>query len=384
MFAILLFLVAPIIGLPIYIVLYANCENRKKNIVYSLLIGVVLGIIAYYFIPKTGYDLVRHQSVIYRVTNLDFKHFLLFTKNYDLEFIPLLYSYIISFFNNPDLLQFFVVSLGYSLILYILNDYKIHTKINKILFIFISLFTMISFQHLYFISGLYFYIATILFSFTLYLEYVKEKNKKTCIVLYIISLLIHNAMFLPFILVVIHKLLKNKFSLKTLLLLLLLFFGSFLIVNYLNQIFDNTITNSIAKMYGNYTKNESHFKIYYSGFLYYLEICKFVIIILSIMFSNKNKKINGYILTLALMTILMMTKSSVTIRYIMLIQIIGAVPLMDLFKEKMKIQKVFMLFLLFVMILAYSIYYYNLFKNQNFGKLNENYYKNIVSVFNKK
>ena len=383
MLMILLFIIAPLLGIPIYIFLYANSGNKKQNILYSLLIGLSLGIISYYFVPKIGYDLVRHQNVVYRLTNIDFKSFLIFTKNYDLEFIPLLYSYVISFMNNVDLLQFFIVSIGYSIILYILNDYKIQQNLNKLFFCIISFFIVIGFQHLYFISGLYFYIAIIIFSLIIYLDYIKNKNNKLCIILYIFTIFIHNAMFLPLVLIIIHKFLKNKFNFKTIFIILLIFFCSFLLINYFNQIFNNNITNSLMKMYGNYVENESQFKVYYSGVLYFLEIFKLGIIVLSIILLNKNKKINGFILTLSSMTLLMMTRSSVAIRYIMLVQLIGIIPIIDIFKSNKKEIKIIILILLILGSILYIVYYHSIFKLQNFGNLEYKFFDNIINIFNK-
>lgn len=383
MFSILLFIIAPLLGLPLYIFLYVNCRNKKKSIVYSMLIGISLGIISYYFIPKSGYDLVRHQDVVYRLTNVDIKSFFEFTQNYDLEFLPLLYSYLISFIGNVDLLQFFIVSAGYTIILYMLNDYKIKKDLNIIYFICISLFIVISFQHLFFISGLYFYIATILFALILYMDYIKQKNPKLCIALYIIILFVHNAMFLPFALVMIYKALKNEFNIKTVLIIILVFLGSFLIINYLDQIINNNITDSLVRMYGNYTNNEDHFKIIYSGSLFILEIIKMCIVVLAIILSNKNKKLNGFILGMTIMIILMMTRSTVTIRYIMLIQLVGIIPLVDLFKNSKKEIKTIMIIVLFVTIIMYIMYYYGIFSDQSFGNLSDNYFNNIISIFNK-
>lgn len=383
MISVFAFALAPLLCLPIYIISYIFDKN-KKGIIYSLLIGLALGIIAYYFVPKSGYDLIRHQKVVYELTGMSFTRFMSSIKNFDLEFIPLLYSYIISFFGNVNLLQFFVVTIGYSIILYILYDYRKIVKIKTIPFFLISLFTMISFQHLYFISGLYFYIAIIVFGLTLYCDYIKNKNKKICMIFYILTLFMHNAMFLPFGVLIIHKILKNKFSIKSAVLIAILFLASYFILDYVNTTFNNSITNNIMKMYNNYIENENHFKIYYSGSLYYLEIFKLAFVVLAIFLNKKaNSSLTGYIITLALMTILMMFKSTVTIRYIMLIQIVGAIPIMDAFKNNKGQIKIFLTFIIISLIGLYSIYYYSIFKDQSFGRLKYNYYNNITNIFSR-
>ena len=117
----LAFILFPIIGLPIYLYYYIFDKN-KKGIFYSAIIGLTLGICAYYFVPKLDYDLCRHQLIVEELKGLKFSQFLIIYKQFELEFIPSLYSYIISLANNIDLLQFFVVSLGYAILFYILYD----------------------------------------------------------------------------------------------------------------------------------------------------------------------------------------------------------------------------------------------------------------------
>ena len=117
----IVFILVPIIGLPIYI-LYYLLDKNKSGILYSILLGIMFGILAYYFNPPENYDLYRLKIIVSELVNLDFKSVLSLSKISDLELIPMIYSYLIALTNNFNLLQFFVVSIGYSLLCYMIIE----------------------------------------------------------------------------------------------------------------------------------------------------------------------------------------------------------------------------------------------------------------------
>lgn len=374
-------LIIPIISLPVFIFVYF-IDKKGNGLFYSILIGVCLGLFAYYFQPKSGYDLVRHHLIVNSLQGKSFFEFYSLKNSFELEFLPLLYSYIISFFNNVNLLQFFVVAGGYSIILYILHDYRKISNINNYVFIPLFLFTFFGFQHLYFISGLYCYLAIILFSFSLYNEYVKNKSKNKCMIIYVTTLFIHNSMFLPFGVLILYKLLKEKSSFSLFFISIILFYFSFIIVEKINIIFNNNLTNSLVSMYGDYMNRNNHFKTFYSGTLFFIEMSKLFIILISTFF-NKNKmfkKLDTYIILFSMIVLLMMTRTRVAIRYIMVIQIVGIVPLVQCLKSSNKTKCFIITILMLCLGIFYFIYYYKIFVLQDFGNLKVDFYKNIISI----
>ena len=154
----MIFMLVPIIGLPVY-ALYYLFDKNKLGIIYSILLGFMFGILAYYFNPPENYDLFRLKLIVSELVNLNFNEVLTLTKVSDLEFIPMIYSYLISLTHNFNLLQFFVVTLGYSILFYMLYDYRKVSELDTLSFIAVVLFTIFGFNTLYFISGLYNYIA---------------------------------------------------------------------------------------------------------------------------------------------------------------------------------------------------------------------------------
>lgn len=382
MVSVISFILFPILGIPIYIFCYLNNKN-KKGILYSSIIGLTLGILAYYFIPRSDYDLYRHQLVVTQLMGINFNEFLSLTKEIDLEFLPMLYSYLISFTHNLNLLQFFVVSLGYGILFYILYDYRKISKIKLIPFIFVVLFTIFGFNTLYFISGLYYYIAVILFTLAFYNEYVKNGNKVLSYILYITTLFIHDSMLFALAILLIYKLFSNKFNFKSAMMCIMIFSLSFYVLRFFSTNLNIGFFTTLFNMYKAYiTKNDS-LKRLYSGTILFIEISKLITTIICIFLQNERKKfkgVNGFILLLSLSTLIMMNRSRVMIRFVMLIQFIGIVPMMDSL-SKLKKNKVLLLLMIIILSLLYILYFIYVFKSQNFGNLKSNVYMNVFELF---
>lgn len=380
----LLFIAFPIIGLPVYLGCYVFHSN-KKGILYSLLIGVTLGFITYYFIPPHDYDLYRHQFIARYIHNLPFDRFLAYSKVTELEFLPLLYSYFISFTENYNLLQFFIVSLGYTLMFYMMYDYRKKTTISNLSFILVVIFNIFGFNALYFISGLYYYIAIILFSFAFYNEYTKKGNKFLSYFLYGLVLLIHDSMFFPVVILLIFKLFNNKLNVRSLGLCILIFGLSYYVISILSSVINFELFTKVINLYNHYISNDYRMRKFYSGTIFIIEITK-LLLILATIFMTKNKKPlskeNGFIILLAVSTLLMMPKSLVMIRFIMGVQLIGIVPLMNYYqKNKLTDIKLIMIAILCALGILYTLYFYRVFKDENFGNLKIS--DSIVTIWKK-
>lgn len=381
----IIFIFFPIIGLPIYIFSYFSNKN-KKGILYSILLGLVLGILAYYFIPPSDYDLYRHQYIVRQLANRNFAQFLSVAKIIDLEFLPLLYSYMISLIKNIDLLQFFVVSLGYTILFYMLYDYRKISQLKLLPFTAIVMFTIFGFHALYFISGLYFYIAIIILAFALYNEYVKENKKIISYLLYISVLFIHNAMFFPIAILLIYKIFHNRFNVRSVLTCLSIFVFAWYVLFFVNSILDLDILKRIMAMYDSYISSNDRMQKFYSGTVFFIEITKWLITLLCIFLQkekNKTTGINGYILLLSLCTLMMIPRSIVMIRFVMLIQFLGIVAMMDSLRKVTR-NRFLLLLLILGFALLYTVYFYHILSDQDFGNLfNEKITNNIFNVMRK-
>ena len=125
----ILFCLCPLFGFILSIFLYFYDKN-KNGIIYSLIIGISFGILAYHFIPVQTYDLVRHHNIVIKFMYLPTEKVLTYLKILNLEFLPKIYSLLIAHTKNIDLLQFFVISTGYTILFGILQDYRKKSKIK--------------------------------------------------------------------------------------------------------------------------------------------------------------------------------------------------------------------------------------------------------------
>ncbi len=389
MFLVLIFICIPVLGLPVYLRFYF-CDKEKRGILYSLLIGFALGLIAYYFIPPFEYDLFRHHHAVIRLSNLTFSTAISLYKTFELEIIPFLYSFIISKLNNIDLLQFFIVSIGYSILFYMLYDYRKKIEINDINFLIIVLFTIFGFLALNFISGLYCYIAIIVFAFALYNEYIKEKNKILSYILYVLTLFMHTSMFFPFAILVVYKIFKNKLNAKNLTICIACVIFAEYILLFLSSVLNVSFIDQINTMYRHYISRNGSMKKLYSGTVAFVEITKIIMTIICIVLQKERKKtegINGYIILLTILTTLMLQKSIVMIRFAMLIQFLGIVPMADFLKVDLKEQdKMHKLiyFSIVALCMIYIAYFFRIFIFQNFGNFfNKKIYRDIFTILRK-
>lgn len=378
----MIFMLVPIIGLPVY-ALYYLFDKNKLGIIYSILLGFMFGILAYYFNPPENYDLFRLKLIVSELVNLNFNEVLTLTKVSDLEFIPMIYSYLISLTHNFNLLQFFVVTLGYSILFYMLYDYRKVSELDTLSFIAVVLFTIFGFNTLYFISGLYNYIAIIIFAFAIYNEYVKKNNKIISYILYILTLFIHNSMFFPFAILLIYKFSNNKFNIKSSFLVLFIFVFAYYVLNFINNYANMSIIAKLLDMYNSYVSSNGEFKHLYSGNILLIELIKWIVTIICVLYQKNRKKFseaNGFILLLSLGTLVMIPRSRVMIRFVMLIQFIGIVPMIDLLKNSNKNKMLnFMIIMGFgCMFLAYT---YFVLRGENFGYLSSNIFNNIFNIF---
>jgi len=135
-------------------------------------------------------------------------------------------------------------------------------------------------------------------------------------------------------------------------------------------------------MYNVYIKENYRMHKLYRGMIFFIEITKLIVIILSIVLNKNRKKSvkeNSFIILLAISTILMMPKSIVMIRFIMGIQLIGIVPLMNYFsKGKINLVKLSLYIITFILGVLYITYFYKVFRNENFEGLS--LFKNIFSL----
>lgn len=354
---------------PIVLIMYF-CSNRKNGAVFSLLIGLFFGILAYNFLPLETYDLVVHKELVNNLIGKDLNFVISYYKLCSLEIMPYAYSYIISLTRDPNLLQFFIVTMGYSILFYIFYDYKRYKNISNASFIMIVTMAITGFHYLYFISGLFFYIGIIMLFLAYYLDYYKNK-KKLAYILYLIVVFMHDSLFYPIFILAIYKICGNKLNIKSILSCVIIFFLMTNIILFLNNQVNIKLLNTISSMINSYIYNNYKFIKFYSGNVWIIETTKILISTFTLILNKKYKtKSGGFLFLLILSTIIMLQKSIVMIRFAMLIHFIGSLFLIDDFSKKKKSKyAIFYYLIVLLLTILYFGYFLHLITSQNYGNL---------------
>ena len=233
------------------------------------------------------------------------------------------------------------------------------------------MFTIFGFYVLYFISGLYVYIGAIIFSLTFYLDYYKKSNRLIVYLLYFLTIFIHDSMLFPLGILALYKLFKSNINIISMLVISFLIFFSYTILFHLAYTYSVNFLEPIFKMYSSYLSNGEYMIRLYRGNIFFIEISKIMVIFISTIIlyikENKNKYYN-FIILMILSTLFMVTRSIVMIRFSMVIQLIGIVPLSNYFIEmKNKKNKLLMFIFLSVLSLYYLLYFIYILKQQTFN-----------------
>lgn len=334
-------------------------SRRKKLIVFfSILFGLFMGFLAYNFVPKSDYDLVRQWKVMDRFESVEtVEEFIKTTETVDREIIPQIYSLLISKTGNHNLLQFFVVVVGYAALCYILLDCRDRAKLSDVKFIMVFILAILGQSMLYYFSGLYNYLAINLFALAVYLDYIK-KYRKTAWIVYIVSPLIHSSMVLPLFLVVLLKLIRNKVDIKFLglFVVVLMLFGP--IIDLVIELFNIDFLNDIKSIYDSYILANDGMIKYYDGFYLFMSVSKIGIALVAC-WLQKGKETTTPIRSMVYLTtcvVIILSLSSIAItRFSSLVLFVSLPLIMDAMFEKGKRQQLFT-GVVFITALLYLVY----------------------------
>ena len=346
------------------IILFIILVNPRNNtVIKSISFGVLFGIIAYNFVPQSNYDLARHHAFIDGfIRNKSIDNLILQINSQDYELLPVIYSYLIAILNNVNLAQFLIVSLGYGIMYYLVSDYSNDIKLKRIYYLPVLAFAIFGFYVLYFISGLYFYIGVILFALAFYLDYQKKIKKRIIVyLLYAMTLFIHDALFFPIGLLVLYKLFRNRINLFSIIIISTLTYFSYSILQYLSIHYFTEVLTRFVKLYEAYLQNGAYMKRLYSGNIFIVEFSKMITVLIfttKLYIKDRENKVYHFIFLMSLSTLFMLSKSIVMIRFCMLIQLLGIIPIVDYFGKAENNKKKPILLVLFSMLCSYYFIFF--------------------------
>ena len=328
----ILFFIAVGIYSIIMLFFYMNAKTKKTRIIASILMALPLALCAYYFIPKSDYDLVRHYGVATDLADVtDIDSFVKVASRHDLEILPQPFSMIVGKTGNLALMQTVIVFIGYALLFYMLIDYKSRKNVQNGIFVPVMLMVVFGQHMLFYFSGLYNYFAINLFAFAVYLNYIVGA-KRLPIALYILSAFVHSSMLLPLGLMIIFKLKRNKIGLGFLIFMAIIFLFFDAIVGALADFTNLDILIGIKNTYNSYLAHNDRMMQLYDGFYLIMTVTKILVALAACWIqrgSKDNQRIRGYTYLIVVATIILSISSIALTRFSSLVLFVAFPIIID-------------------------------------------------------
>lgn len=384
----IIFGIVPIISIPLLIL--GICCSEKYRMVYLIYFAFILGIIAYYWVPPIDFDLYRYHIALDNFKKINFNTFweIYGSKK---EIISNLLFYIVSKFENNNLLQFITTFIGYGIIFYIISDYCKQKKYSNIIFVISFLYVVASLRYLNFISGIRNTLAVIIFGLGIYLEYVKKGKKIICNLIYISTIFIHiSSLLLVALKLVYTYIFKEKIDIKNIIITAIIFLSPQILLTIITKISNIAIFSNLNNMYISYFINGSTYEALTGGSILYLNIikatfCLLIVYILRYKCNEKENKINNFILLLVVVLLAITVQSKEFIkRFIFLAELLNSLIIMDCYSKSTKNIKLILIFgvLMFSILMLYL--QIKGYITLNFGNLfSNNIANNIFTIFKK-
>lgn len=359
-FVTVLFFFFPLITVPLILYLYLKYEKYRTY--FSSLLGIAVGFIAYHMVPPVSFDLYRIQDEIIRAKGLPTDGAVILLQN-SAEPVRDAIIYLVAQLGNPDLLQFFIVAIGYWIIFYIVGDSSARAHLSWKMTMLVLLTVLLSLTAVSFFSGLWNYFAMILFSLGFYLQIMRNYKAPIPIILYVLAIFVHTSVLFPVILLAVFLLLKRKISI-TLFVIMIAAFSLPSIISVLTSLApDLPLVSQLDAMFKSYFGSKSSLDIEYGPRVIMLELFKLVpIILISTMFKfkiseEKDTQKFSFLLMFAIFAIII--SSILFLRYTFLVVLLFTPLFVRFFKENKSSTKLGIvlttLLILFPLLLNYQI-----------------------------
>lgn len=312
-------LTLPILSIPFSFVGMIFGEGKIRK-VYAFLLAFSLAIVAYTWVPDSTMDLYRHHLQVSALKEFNTGQLWSYIGD-NLEPLHYFTKYFVAQLGDRDLLQFFVVLIGYFELFWVVCDYFNCKKTKTSVILFTTIYIVTALNYIGFISGLWFYLAAINTVLAIYLSYFK-RTKFVHYLLYLVAACLHvGAVYIIVVVLLFSKVAffkKLKLSTMTLVALVALSFGA--IVSLSNSIFgvDFVLSKIMNRMYENYFINGSQFDALHSGIYLYVSLATVVMsAFLAVWYYRKTDKseYGAFLAYLSVYILITMLNAGVFIRY---------------------------------------------------------------------
>lgn len=361
-FLLVVFIANPIIASVLSILAFIYDTKHYK--VYSFIMSFTVGLLAYHMVPQSNFDILRIQADITGLSQVKYyglKPFLIQSP----EPARFLLDFFVYNLNNKYLIQLFSVWLGYFLIFFMIGDYAFRHKIGKASKAIVLTYIVSGFSAIYFFSGIYNYLAMILFSFAFYRDIYQRKSKYTTYLLYLLSPLLHNAMALPLLILFLYKLASEKFKASILFVLCICMVYIATPISLFSDKFSYlAIFSQYQAIIASYLGQPQRIDVVtqYTTTVLMLEISK-IIVTAFLAFSylksknDNHKKSSSFIIYLISSILVLSLSTPISLRFILIASLVGIPMLLEIVNKILAEKKytfVIALLALSIMLIAYQ------------------------------
>ncbi|MBO5530139.1 MAG: EpsG family protein [Bacilli bacterium] len=325
--------ILPIIVLPLVLLFLMIEKNNHNKKIYCVIFAIIVSFILYNFKPNQSLDLYRYYKLMDSFSLLDFSSFFKYLTS-NIEPISNLLFYFFSKTNDNNLLIYFISLISYLIQIYIIFDYQEKKELSNGKFNVIIIYFLSTFQIIYYISGVRFCLARLLFFLALYQDFYKGKKGILIILLYMIPVLIHQSMLILLIFRLLLLINRNKFDFKFIIFFLLMFIIPNLIFNFTDQLSSSfSFLGLLSQRTEGYLNSGNNFSN-----IYKLQLCLLIIMIIyTLLIKYKkietNNKMINYSLIVMFFSLVFYNSAVLSNRFISICSSYFILFLMDYIKS---------------------------------------------------
>ena len=376
-----LFFLFPILSMPLILLAFFNEKKIRYKKYYAFLIAVFAGILLFYFIPDSSKDLYRYYIIMNRLSIMSLNNFITYLTS-RVEPLSNIYFYVFSKFSSINIIMFATTLISYGLIFYVLFEHQKKEKLANLDFNIITIFALSVFYLVDDITGIRFCLGRLIFFVALYLDMYKNKRSISTLILYTITPLIHSSCLIFVIIRVIITLLKNKYNIKTFLILWFVSLSPTFIIKFANTFSNIPLFSSLGSKAEEYLSLNAGF---YPMFILQIIIMFFLFFVLLYTRKHKqdsNTKYINFVLIVLTIGLLFIKSTSISTRFIRA-GIIFSLPILMEFIKMLKIKNKCVAYIVIILLSSASLLFQisHLTVKISYGNLfDEGLLKNIFSL----
>lgn len=381
--AIILFLILPIMSIPVLLIAFIKDSKYRK--IYGFLLAISLAIISFKIdVKEIALDLKVYYGQMTMLKFINFSEMFEILISQKEPITNLMFFFIAKIGIYP-IWQFITTFINYFIIFFILSDYAKTKNIGNKTFTIVLIFAIVFMNNIFLFTGIRNTFALMIYLCILYNEYIKQKKGIIYKILYIVPVLIHMSMIIGIIIRILMSAKKHK----NLIVIGLIIYAVSpnLIVQISSLIGELPVFSDLVAKLQVYLFDAR--VINFNSLLHMVLLIYFIVVYYALVKKRKQENLEITNLYKALEIILLFNICSfnywdIFLRWSDISIILFTLCLMDNTKI-IKIKGNPNILIVFVIFIAFFYIQYANLKGLNISKnLDEYCYKNIISVFDDK